>query len=74
MKFPEFQCKQADIHAYLQLTKKVTFEAFSLSRYALSPKMLQLLETVLKLLLFNSFQGVIIFFFNVFNILKSLSL
>jgi len=51
----------------------VTFEVLPLSNYVLSPTMLPLLETFLELLLWNIFQCRVTCF-DVFNILKSLSL
>jgi len=46
---------QAYLYIY-SLMRGITFKVLSLSSYALSPMMLQLLETFLELLLWNSFQ------------------
>jgi len=56
------------------LLRGFTFEVCPFSSYALSPTMLQLLETFLELLLWNSFQYCLHIFLDGFNTLKSLSL
>jgi hypothetical protein len=72
MKFPEqFYCKHNCLYSVL---RGVSFEVLPLSSYALSPRMLPLLETFLELLLWNITQCHRHISFDVFNIMKSSSL